>query len=151
MHNQRNRRVAEQIRQELAAILMREMKDPRVQGVTFTAVEVTTDLEHAKVWFTTYSDDHAAALQGLARAAGFLRSELAHRMQLRTVPRLNFHYDESVERGAKLSRLIDDAVAEDKQHHPDGSFDGPSQERSGPLGARHGPEGQAGGGSDNET
>lgn len=114
----RSRRVAEQLRQELAAILLREMKDPRVSGVTFTAVEVTADLEHAKVWFTTFSGDHGAALQGLAKAAGFLRSELAHRMKMRTVPRLNFHYDESVERGARLSRLIDDAVAEDRQRHP---------------------------------
>ena len=147
----RSRRVAEQIRHELAEVLMREMKDPRVMGVTFTAVDVSSDLEHAKVWFTTFSGDHAAALQGLSKAAGFLRSELAHRMQMRTVPRLSFHYDESVERGARLSKLIDDAVAEDRSHHPDGSFAGPSQERSGPLGGRQGPEGQAGGGSDNEA
>ena len=119
MANQRNRRVAEQIRQELAAILMREMKDPRVVGVTFTAVEVTADLEHAKVWFTTFNDDHSAAQQGLSKAAGFLRSELAHRMKVRTVPKLNFLYDESVERGAKLSKLINDAVTEDRQHHTD--------------------------------
>ena len=98
---------------------MREMKDPRVMGVTFTAVDVTSDLEHAKVWFTTFSGDHAAAQHGLSRAAGFLRTELAHRMKMRTVPRLSFHYDESVERGAKLSKLIDDAVAEDKHHHTD--------------------------------
>lgn len=117
--NPRSRRVAEQIRQELASILMREMKDPRVVGVTFTAVEVTSDLEHAKVWFTTFSGDHAAALQGLSKAAGFLRTELAHRMKMRTVPKLTFRYDESVERGAHLSKLIDDAVAEDRQHHPD--------------------------------
>jgi ribosome-binding factor A len=115
----RPRRVAEQIRHELAAILMREMKDPRVMGVSFTAVEVTPDLEHAKVWFTTYVGDHDAALHGLSRAAGFLRSELAHRMKMRTVPKLSFHYDESVERGARLSKLIDDAVAEDRHHHPE--------------------------------
>jgi len=102
---------------------MREMKDPRVLGVTFTAVEVTSELEHAKFWFTTYAEDHAAALQGLAKAAGFLRSELAHRMKMRTVPRLNFHYDESVERGAHLSKLIDDAVAEDRQHNQDNAGD----------------------------
>ena len=117
--NPRNRRVAEQIRQELADILRREMKDPRVLGVTFNAVEVTTDLEHAKVWFTTFSGDHDAALQGLSKAAGFLRTELAHRMKMRTVPKLTFRYDESVERGAHLSKLIDDAVEADRQHHPD--------------------------------
>jgi ribosome-binding factor A len=115
----RSRRVGEQIRQELAAILLREMKDPRVVGVTFTAVEVTADLEHAKVWFTSLADDHGAALLGLTRAAGFLRTELAHRMKMRTVPKLTFRYDESVERGAHLSKLIDEAVAEDRQHHTD--------------------------------
>lgn len=115
----RSRRVAEQIRQELASILMREMKDPRVIGVTFTAVEITSDLEHATVWCTTLSGDHDAALRGLSKAAGFLRTELAHRMKMRTVPRLTFRYDESVERGAHLSKLIDDAVAEDKGHHRD--------------------------------
>lgn len=116
MSNQRNRRVAEQIRQELAAILQREMKDPRVAGVTFTACDVTTDLEHAKVWFTLYGGDTEAARQGLTRAAGFLRSELAQRMQLRTVPKLSFVYDASIERGAHLSELIDKAVAEDRKH-----------------------------------
>jgi ribosome-binding factor A len=119
MANQRNHRVAEQIRQELAAILMREMKDPRVAGVTFTAVDVTSDLEHAKVWFTVFSVDHEAARQGLSRAAGYLRSELSQRMTLRTVPKLNFVYDASVERGAHLSELIDKAVAEDRKHQQD--------------------------------
>jgi ribosome-binding factor A len=119
MANQRNLRVAEQILQELASILMREMKDPRVVGVTITAVNVTTDLEHAKVWFTVFGDDHEAARKGLASAAGYLRSELAHRMSLRTVPKLTFVHDASVERGAHLSQLIDQAVAEDKKHHQD--------------------------------
>jgi len=113
-NNPRSRRVAEQIRQELASILMREMNDPRCIGVSFTAVDVTSDLEHAKVWFTTFNPDHHAALKGLASAAGYLRTELAKRMSLRTVPKLNFHYDESVERGAHLSHLIDQAVAEDR-------------------------------------
>jgi len=122
-NNPRSRRVAEQIRQELAAILMREMKDPRVIGVSFTAVDVTSDLEHAKVWFTTFNPDHQAALKGLASAAGFLRSELAKRMSIRTVPKLNFHYDESVERGAYLSHLIDQAVEEDRLRPRDAAED----------------------------
>ena len=121
MNNPRARRVAEQIRQELAAIVMREMKDPRVAGVSFTAVDVTSDLEHAKVWFTLYGKDHDACQRGLSHAAGFLRSELAQRMRMRTVPKLSFLYDESVERGARLSHLIDQAVEEDRKHHPDAS------------------------------
>lgn len=126
MSSQRNLRVAEQIRQELASILMREMKDPRVVGVTITAVNVTTDLEHAKVWFTVFGGEHESARKGLASAAGFLRSELAHRMSLRTVPKLTFVYDASVERGAHLSELIDKAVAEDRKHHRDEDADGPA-------------------------
>lgn len=117
--NPRSRRVAEQIRQELADILRREMKDPRVGTVTFTAVEVTSDLEHAKIWFTVLSGEPEAARQGLARAAGFLRSELAQRMSMRMVPKLNFLYDESIARGAHLSQLIDQAVKQDQQHHQD--------------------------------
>ncbi|KAF0098775.1 MAG: 30S ribosome-binding factor RbfA [Thiobacillaceae bacterium] len=117
--NPRSRRVAEQIRHELADIVLREMKDPRVAGVSFTAVDVSSDLEHAKVWFTTFQADHEAARQGLAHAAGFLRTELAHRMRMRTVPKLGFQYDESVERGAHLSHLIDLAVEEDRRHHQD--------------------------------
>jgi ribosome-binding factor A len=117
--NPRPQRVAEQIRHELADIVMREMKDPRVAGVSFTAVDVTRDLEHAKIWFTVFGKDHADTLKGLAHAAGFLRSELAHRMSMRTVPKLTFHYDASVERGAHLSHLIDLAVEEDRQHLQD--------------------------------
>ncbi len=119
----RSRRVAEQIRQELADILWREVKDPRVKGVTINAVEVTSDLEHAKVWFTVMTGDHQVVAKALQHSVGFLRRELAHRMRLRMVPSLNFHYDESVERGAHLSQLIDQAVEEDKRHQSDDQDD----------------------------
>jgi ribosome-binding factor A len=115
----RSKRVAEQLRQELADILWREVQDPRVKGVTLTAVEVTSDLEHAKIWFTLLTGEQKDTLKGLQRATGFLRRELAHRMRLRLVPSLTFLYDESVERGTRLSHLIDEAVEEDKRHHRD--------------------------------
>ena len=115
----RSRRVAEQLRQELADILWREVQDPRVKGVTLTAVEVTSDLEHAKIWFTLLTGDVKETTRGLQRATGFLRRELAHRMRLRLVPSLTFLYDESVERGTRLSHLIDEAVEEDKRHPRD--------------------------------
>ncbi len=95
-------------------LILREVKDPRVAGVSLTAVDVTADLEHAKIWFTTLNADHDSARKGLASASGFLRSELAKRMSIRIVPKLGFHYDQSVERGAHLSHLIDQAVAEDR-------------------------------------
>lgn len=115
----RSRRVAEQIHQELADILWRDIQDPRVKGVTLTAVEVTSDLEHAKIWFTLLTGDIKEATRGLQRATGFMRRELGHRMRLRLVPSLTFLYDESVERGSRLSNLIDEAVEEDKRHHRD--------------------------------
>lgn len=111
----RSRRIAEQIQRELSDIIRLELKDPRVGMITIIDVEVTQDQSHAKVFFTTLGDSSriADATRGLDRAAGFLRSELAHRMKLRIVPQLQFKYDESVERGIHLSQLIDAAVADD--------------------------------------
>lgn len=117
----RTGRVAEQIQRELAELVQMEVKDPRVGLVTLTGVEVTQDYAHAKVYFTTLGSAEQApqAQVGLQRAAGFLRSQLAHRMKLRVMPQLHFIYDSSVERGVRLSQLIDEAVAEDKSHKPE--------------------------------
>jgi len=111
--SQRLRRVADQIQRELSALLHTELKDPRVGMITLTDVEVSPDLAHAKVFFTTLGDAEALARTeaGLKRAAGFLRSELGRRLKLRVTPEVRFVHDPSVERGARLSRLIDDAVA----------------------------------------
>jgi ribosome-binding factor A len=111
--SQRLRRVADQIQKELSALLRSELKDPRVGMITLTGVEVSPDLAHAKVFFTTLGDADTLARTeaGLKRAAGFLRSELGHRLKLRVTPEVRFVHDASVERGARLSKLIDDAVA----------------------------------------
>jgi ribosome-binding factor A len=108
----RGARIADQIQRELAEIIRLEMRDPRVGLVTLTGVELSRDQSHAKVFFTTLGPASAAeeAAEGLQRAAGFLRSELAHRLTTRKVPELHFAYDDSVERGVRLSKLIDDAV-----------------------------------------
>ena len=109
----RSRRIAEQIQRELAGLVRLELKDPRVAGLlTITDVEVSADQSHAKVFFTLLGDETRVkeTTTGLTRAAGFLRTQLAQRMKLRTVPTLEFKYDASVERGMKLSRLIDEAV-----------------------------------------
>jgi ribosome-binding factor A len=110
---QRLRRVADQIQRELSGLLRAELKDPRVGMITLTGVEISPDLAHAKVFFTTLGDADALARTeaGLKRAAGFLRSELGHRLKLRITPELRFVHDASVERGVRLSKLIDDAVA----------------------------------------
>jgi ribosome-binding factor A len=118
----RSRRIAEQIQRELSEIIRSEMKDPRVGMITITDVEVTPDYEHAKVFFTRLGDvaDNQSVTHALEHASGFLRSELAHRMRLRIVPQVHFEYDESVERGVRLSRLIDEAIA--------GKHNGPASE-----------------------
>jgi ribosome-binding factor A len=114
-HSQRAQRVADQIQRELAQLLRDEVKDPRVGMITLTDVEVTPDHRHARVFFTLLGEpaqieETARALQ---HAAGFLRSQLAHRFEMRTVPQLQFVHDPSVERGMQLSQLIDSARADD--------------------------------------
>ncbi|MFO8025360.1 30S ribosome-binding factor RbfA [Thiohalophilus sp.] len=114
----RTRRIGEQMQRELATLIQQEIQDPRLGMVTVSAVEVSRDLAHAKVFITVLDDqqqDIAASLEVLNRASGFLRHELGRRMTLRTVPMLRFVYDESMARGNELSRLIDEAVKSDKQ------------------------------------
>src|SRR4051812_8102634 len=108
----RNARIADQIQREIAEVVRTELRDPRVGLVTFTGVELSRDQSHAKVFFTVLGPAAAIAeaQEGLQRAAGFLRSQVAHRLTTRKVPELHFAYDESVERGVRLSRLIDEAV-----------------------------------------
>jgi ribosome-binding factor A len=117
----RSQKIAEQIQRELAELIQLEVKDPRVGMVTLTGVEVTPDYAHAKVFFTMLgnSEKTPQAREGLQHSAGFLRSQLARRMKLRTIPQLQFIYDTSVERGVRLSRLIEEAVAEDRAHPKD--------------------------------
>lgn len=101
-------RVGEQVRRELADILRREVRDPRVAGVSLTDVEVSPDYAHAVVFFSCLDPAQVSvATEGLRRAAGFLRSQLAQRVKLHATPDLRFVYDESIERGDRLSRLID--------------------------------------------
>lgn len=116
----RTRRVGEQIQRELSELIREEVRDPRVGMVTINSVEVSRDLGHAKVYVTVMDEAHKdETLAALGRAAGFLRGELGRRMFIRTVPQLHFHYDESVTRGARLSALIDAAVADDRKKHED--------------------------------
>src|SRR5688572_18795925 len=115
----RSRRIAEQIQRELSEIVRVELKDPRVGMITLTDVEVTADGEHAKVFFTVLGEQSRVeeATDGLQHGAGYLRSQLARRLSVRAVPHLQFKYDPSVERGARLSQLIDQAVAEDTKRN----------------------------------
>ena len=109
---QRSDRVAEQVRRDLADLIRNELKDPRVGMISLTAVELTPDYAHAKVFFTTLDTEHLDEVErGLKRSAGFLRRELGRRIHIHTLPELHFVYDNSRERGASMSLLIDKAAA----------------------------------------
>jgi ribosome-binding factor A len=115
----RSRRVGEQLKRLLPELLRREVKDPRVGQVTITAVELSRDLSHARVFFTPFAGqgDAAEVLEALRHAAGFLRRELRHALRLRVMPELDFRIDESIERGARVSNLIAEALESDARHH----------------------------------
>ncbi len=115
----RTRRVGEQIQRELAMLIQQELDDPRIGMITVSAVDVAPDFSHAKVYITRLGDDEDrdGAVKALNQAAGHLRSCLAHRLFIRTVPQLRFRYDHSVSQGNRLSALIDAAVADDRKSH----------------------------------
>ena len=114
----RARRVGEQIQQILALLIQRELKDPRIGMVTVTAVKVSKEFDHARVFVSVLGDADkiASTLEGLNHAAGFLRTELSHQLKLRSTPKLIFEYDATLAEGNRLTSLIDSAVAEDKKH-----------------------------------
>ena len=133
----RMQRVADQIQRELASLIQMEVNDPRVGMVSVTGVSVSKDLAHAKVHVTvlnTLTEDSQVNestlsepgdldkleveenIKALNKAAGYLRSLLAKRLSTRSVPKLRFYYDASIERGQQLSSLIDSALAADQEH-----------------------------------
>jgi ribosome-binding factor A len=115
----RARRIEEQLKRLLSELIRREVKDPRVGLITITSAEVSQDLSHANVYFTPFAGagDAAAALEALQHAAGYLRHQVRNQMRLRIAPELLFRIDDSVERGARLSALIRDAVERDRERH----------------------------------
>jgi ribosome-binding factor A len=136
----RAQRIADQIQREIAVLIQLEMSDPRVGMVSVTGVDVSNDLAHAKIYITVLNslagDEQINAdtlsepgvldqleieenLKALKKAAGFLRTLLAKRLRLRVVPKLQFYYDSSIEQGQRLSDLIDDALAADRELQDD--------------------------------
>ena len=107
----RPERLGDLIQREVSELIRLELRDPRVGMITITSVDVSPDMSHARLFFTLLEKDKLAdTLHGLKRSAGFLRSQLARRLKMYTTPELRFEYDESVERGDRLSRLIDSAI-----------------------------------------
>jgi ribosome-binding factor A len=112
----RARRIEGELQRRLADLLRREVKDPRVAMVTVTAVEVSPDLAHARVYYGVLGREPSAEVQaGLDHAAGFLRAKLGRLLKMRQVPEIHFQPDELIERAAHLTALIDQAVAADKK------------------------------------
>ena len=117
----RDLRIADFIRDEVANIVQRQMRDPRVGLLSVNDVRVSKDLSFADIYVSsldaTTPEQRDELLKVLNKAAGFVRSELAKRHSMRTTPRPRFHYDELVESGPRLERLIEDAVREDERRH----------------------------------
>ncbi|MEI6382581.1 MAG: 30S ribosome-binding factor RbfA [Betaproteobacteria bacterium] len=104
-------RVADQIQRDLAELIARELKDPRIGMVTIQGVEVTPDYAHAKIYFSVLNSDPEVTAEGLNQAAGFLRACLFKRLHIHTVPTLHFLIDRTPERAADMNALIAKAVS----------------------------------------
>ena len=107
MRNLKGERVASDMQRELGNILLLEAKDEDFKNVTITDVEVTNDLSFAKIYFTT-TDNREKVEKDLNNAAGFFRSMLAERVEKRHTPELRFIFDESIEYGAKIEKIIEE-------------------------------------------
>jgi ribosome-binding factor A len=125
----RARRVGQQLQREVAIILQREVKDPRIGMVTVSDVEVSGDLQHAKIYVTfmnygvqdqnlTEAERIESGLKGLTEASGYIRLLLGKAMQLRVVPELRFAYDKTLVEGMRISNLVTNTIRAD-EGHPD--------------------------------
>lgn len=110
MSTVRQQRTAEQIRTTLSQLLLLEMKDPRLQGVTITRVTIDRELQYADVYVHALAEDEreSEVMDGLQRASGFLRRELGNTLRLRHIPNLHFHWDPSLAHADHINQLLDD-------------------------------------------
>lgn len=108
MQTHRTRRVADLIAREIASLIQRNLKDPRVTLVTVTGAEVSPDLRSAKVFYSVFGDagKREATAQALEKAKGFLRRELGARLDLKATPELRFVYDDTLDRGEHIENLL---------------------------------------------
>ena len=113
MGNRRKDRVSELLKEEIADILIREVKDPRIVLVTIMDVDVTKDLRQAKVFFSVNKSSKEEALRGLNSASKFIKRTLGKRVRLKYIPTIIFIYDNSLEYGSKIDKIIEDLKGED--------------------------------------
>jgi ribosome-binding factor A len=118
MNFKRADRVAELIMAEMADIIFRQVKDPRVNGVTITAVKVSDDLRNAKIYFVEMGKDECSedVKAGLQKATGFIRRELGKRLQLRCVPEIMFVHDKSFGYGNRIDKLLADIAKQEEEN-----------------------------------
>ena len=110
-------RISEEMKKEVSNIIQNELKDPRLpQMVSVMSANVTKDLKYAKVYISVFGSEEEKknALSALKSAAGFIRREIGHRMQLRYTPQMQFELDNSIEHGAYITKLINDTMKEKK-------------------------------------
>jgi ribosome-binding factor A len=122
-HNySRTDRVSQQVHEIVASLLLKDVKDPRVQDVHVTAVEVTNDLQIAKVFFVMLENEgkpNDDVFEGLERVSGYLRRELGNSISMRYTPELRFEYDESIERGRRMEALLSELDIPDREDGDD--------------------------------
>ncbi|MEI6858329.1 MAG: 30S ribosome-binding factor RbfA [Shewanella sp.] len=131
----RTRRIGQQLQQELAQVLHRDIKDPRIGMVTVNDVEVSRDLSYAKVFVTFFEEDEKLVeekLEALSSAAGYVRSLVAGRMKLRVMPELRFIYDASLVEGMRMSNLVTRVIHDDEAKQRNANRDNSSEEKDQP-------------------
>jgi ribosome-binding factor A len=132
MPSPRATRVAEQIREDLTELLARDVRDPGIGFLTITRVDVTADLQSARVYYTTLGDAQARKQSGRAldRATPFLRGQLGRRLQLRRIPELRFFFDQDIDRLDRVERILQDLQTERSERaQPAGDQATPTDER----------------------
>ncbi len=117
MVNKRVRRLEELLKEEISQILLREVKDPRIGFVSLTDVEVSGDLRHAKVFVSVYGSDKekTETMEGLEQATGFVRKLVGNRITTYHTPEILFKYDDSIEHGVHISKLINEVRNREKE------------------------------------
>lgn len=115
----RSDRVGGRIKQEIAALLQKQISDPRLSGAVITGVKVSSDLRLAKIYFSISGGEKGRqeAQSGFERARGFIKRELAQRLGLRYMPDLKFYYDESIDYGDRIEQLLRSVKQNDADHH----------------------------------
>jgi ribosome-binding factor A len=121
----RGRKIGDLIQREVAVLLQHEIKDPRIGMITINEATVSRDLAFSDIYFTVLPSENAEIVEEvLNEASGFLRSQLAKVLSTRTTPKLRFHYDNTIERGARMNKAIDKALSQNLSHQDPSQTDG---------------------------